>query len=270
MKKILYLQSGDRRAGICSYVMQVICMAKVCKDQNIPMYVDFSQDMLYTKVGCSNDNVWEYYFEQPFKDLVLSDYDERECAVWYQDKRPLQLLLRFDSTSDFLKEARQYCHEFVKIRPEILYDGDVFLKNNTDGDYLAIHKRGCDHSNKDAFRLEHYLDKVDKHIDRYKQLLVCSDEEYSIIEFKKRYGSKVFSYPSARAQSVAEGLPGLHNLSNTNNFVYQNGRDCIVEAYLMSRSSFLLKTVSNVSAFAVMYSKTLDFVRVDDNYGCAY
>ena len=67
MKQVLYLKSGDRKAGICSYVMQVIMMAKVCKEQNIPMYIDFSEYMLYYKDNQTSDNVWEYFFEQPFK-----------------------------------------------------------------------------------------------------------------------------------------------------------------------------------------------------------
>ena len=107
-KKLLYLESGDRRAGLCSYVMQVIAMAKPCKDNNIPMYIDFSKDMIFQKQGDPNGNVWEYYFEQPFPDLNLNDY-EWERVVWYQDSRPWNPPMRFDSKSDYLKVARQLC-----------------------------------------------------------------------------------------------------------------------------------------------------------------
>jgi hypothetical protein len=268
-KKLMYLEPGDRRAGLCSYVMQVIAMAKPCKDNNMPMYIDFSKDMLYHKQEDPNGNVWDYFFEQPFPNLNLNDY-ELERAVWYQDNRPWNPPMRFDSKSDYLKVARQLCREFVKLKPELTTVGDKFIQENTNGRFLSVHKRGCDHENRNQFRLEHYFIETDKHIDKFDKLLVCSDEQHSVDAFKQRYGSKVFSYSSHRAQSASEGVVGAHNLPNSNNFVYQNGYDCLVEAYMMSRSSFLLKTVSNVTSFAVMNSDDLDFIWIDANYGCNY
>jgi hypothetical protein len=122
MKQLLYLKSGDRRAGICSYIMQVIAMAKVCKDQNIPMYIDFSQDMLYYKDNKVTDNVWDYYFEQPFKNIDINEYEKVE-GVWYQDNRSLQpdpgsSWMRYSKDSEFLRLSRSYCKEFLIKKPE--------------------------------------------------------------------------------------------------------------------------------------------------------
>jgi hypothetical protein len=272
MKQLLYITSGDRRAGLCSYVMQVIAMAKVCKEQNIPMYIDFSQDMLYYKDNRVTDNVWDYYFEQPFKNINVSEYEKIE-GVWYQDNRTLQpdsgqSWMRYSKNSEFLKLARNYCKEFVIIKSELINICNNFLKNNTDGNYLAVHKRGCDHENQ--FALDNYFHETDKYIDRYPQLLVCSDEQYSIESYKARYGEKVISYNSVREINPAEAAIGVHYKNNNNNFVYNNGKDCIIEAYLMSQSKFLLKTVSNVSSFAVMLNQDLDFIWIDENYNCKY
>lgn len=274
MNRLLYLTSGDRRAGICSYVMQVIAMAKFCKDQNIPMYIDFSQDMLYYKNGRTTDNVWEYFFEQPSYSLNLDQY-EKIIAVWFQDERALTpeqpaSWMRYDKNSNFLKNARQYCKEFVKIKSELLDTANKFIKNNTSGNYLAVHKRGCDHDNRNYFKLDDYFTETDKHIDQYEQLLVCSDEQFSIDSFKDRYGKKVISYNSVRETNPAEAVNGVHYKKRQDNFVYNNGRDCIIESYLMSNSKFLLKTVSNVSSFAVMLNENLDFEWIDKNYNCYY
>lgn len=274
MNKLLYLESGDRRAGIFSYVMQVIVMAKVCEDENIPMYVDFSKDMAYYKEGCVGDNVWDYYFEQPFN--INPDEYEKIHAVWYQDHRPLQLPFRYTLDSQFLKEARRYCKKFVKIKPELIDKADTFLKKHTDGNYLAVHKRGTDHENASYFTLDNYFTETDKYIDQYDQLLVCSDEQYSVDAFKERYGKKVFSYDSAREiipghvyQGPHGPRMGVHN-QHSGNFVYENGRDCVIEAYLLSKSSFLLKTLSNVSHYAVMANENLNFVWIDENYKTFY
>lgn len=276
MKQLLYIQSGDRGAGIFSYVMQVIMMAKVCKDRNIPMYIDLSENMLYFKDRNKPENVWDYYFEQPFKDLNLNDY-EKEYAVWYQDSRPLQLPFRYSVDSEFLKIARQYCKEFIKINPDLLENANNFLKNNVCSKYLAIHKRGTDHENASDFVLSNYFYETDKYIDMYEQLLVCSDEQFSVDAFKARYGKKVISYNSVRETDPAaihncpHGMrKGAHNKFYYDGFVYQNGRDCVIEAYLLSRSSFLLKTLSNVSHFAVMSNDKLDFIWIDANYKTTY
>ena len=270
MKQILYLESGNRQAGLFSYVMQVIVMAKVCEDQNIPMYVDFSQDMLYYKDGKANDNVWDYYFEQPYPGIILDEY-EKVRAVWYQDHRPLQLPFRYEKDSEFLKQARRYCKQYIKIKPELLDIANNFIKNNTNQNYLAIHKRGTDHENAHYFTLENYFTETDKYIDNYEQLLVCSDEQFSINEFKKRYGAKVISYDSAReTEQEPHRRKGAHYKDNSDNFVYRNGRDCVIEAYLLSQAKFLLKTLSNVSHFAVMSNESLDFIWIDSGYKTFY
>lgn len=274
VKQLLYLKSGDRRAGICSYVMQVIAMAKVCKDQNIPMYIDFSQDMLYYKDNKVTDNVWDYYFEQPFKNIDINEYEKVE-GVWYQDNRSLQpdpgsSWMRYSKDSEFLKLARSYCKEFVIIKQDLIDACNNFLDNNTASNYLAVHKRGCDHDNRNHFKINDYFRETDKYIDQYAQLLVCSDEQYSVDSFKERYGKKVISYNSIRETNPAAASRGVHNKSTDNNFVYNNGRDCLIEAYLMSQSKFLLKTVSNVSSFAVMLKDSLDYIWIDENYGCPY
>lgn len=274
MKQLLYLKSGDRRAGICSYVMQVIAMAKVCKDQNIPMYIDLSQDMLYYKDNRITDNVWDYYFEQPFKNLDINEYEKVE-SVWYQDNRALQpdsgsSWMRYNKNSEFLKLARSYCKEFVIIKPELIDTGDNFLKNNTNGNFLAVHKRGCDHENRNHFKLDDYFRETDKYADQYDQLLICSDEQYSVESYRERYGKKVISYNSVRETNPTEAIAGAHFRNTGNNFVYNNGRDCIIEAYLMAQSKLLLKTVSNVSSFAVMLGQNLDYIWIDENYGCPY
>lgn len=271
MKQLLYLKSGDRRAGICSYVQQVIHMAKSCKERNIPMHIDFSEHMLYYKDKQTTDNVWEYFFEQPFKDINLNDY-EKEEVVWYhhEDPRTLRFEFRFKPDSEYLRVARQYCEEFVKLKPEMLKIGNNFITNNTNQNYLAVHKRGCDHDNASQFNLPQYFHETDKYIDDYEQLLVCSDEQFSIEEFKKRYGKKVICYDSARENGDTINRDGVHFKSNDDNFVYRNGRDCIIEAYLMSQAKCLLKTVSNVSHYAVMQNKNLNFIQIDDNYGCVY
>ncbi len=274
MKKILYLESGDRRAGIFSYVMQVIVMSKVCEDENMPMYVDFSKNMAYYKEGEVDNNVWEYYFEQPFN-VNLDEY-EKIHAVWYQDHRPLQLPFRYTLDSDFLKQARYYCNKFIKIKPDLIDRAENFLKNHTDGNYLAVHKRGTDHENASYFTLDNYFTETDKYIDKYEQLLVCSDEQYSIDAFKQRYGKKVFSYDSVRETLPGHTYNGPHGLrmgvhnQHCGNLVYENGRDCVVEAYLLSKSSFLLKTLSNVSHYAVMSNENLNFVWIDKNYRTFY
>jgi hypothetical protein len=62
---------------------------------------------------------------------------------------------------------------------------------------------------------------------------------------------------------------GLHNCYSSNR-VYENGRDCVIEAYLLSQANFLLKTLSNVSHFAVMSNENIDFEWIDRNYKTFY
>jgi hypothetical protein len=281
-KKVLYLKSGGRGAGICSYVQQVIHMAKICKDENIPMYIDFRENMIFCKsdskseevnwrypVYC-NDNTWEYFFYQPFPDINLDEYEKEEVEWIQQPPRGFAFEFRYDPKSEYLKKTRQYCKEFIKFKPEIVESANNFIVNNTNQNYLAVHKRGCDHPNSRSFALKDYIHETDKYIDKYEQLFVCSDEEYSVQEFKNRYGKKVVFYNALRETDTNQAHIGIHLKQNINNNTYNNSRDCLIETYIMSQAKFLLKTCSNVSHFATMLSSNLDFAWIDQNYGCQY
>ena len=242
-------------------------MSKYCVEQNIPLYIDFRENMIYRKTGTVNDNVWEYYFLQPFVIEDIDSYDREEATF---DGRGLTFQFRFDTNSEYLKEARELCKKFVKFRPELIESAQNFINEKIGCSFLSVHKRGCDHDNARDFTITEYLKETDRYIDRYEKLFVCSDEEYSVQEFKKRYGNKVVTYDTLRETDPSQSHIGIHLKENINDNIYINGRDCLIETIILSRSNLLLKTISNVTHTAVMLNENLDFVWIDEKYKTFY
>ena len=56
---------GSRHAGFMSYYMQVISNLYAVHKTHNKLYVKFTENMRYKDIR-HGENVWEYYFKQPY------------------------------------------------------------------------------------------------------------------------------------------------------------------------------------------------------------
>ena len=252
---------GTRQAGLMSYFVQVISNLYAVHNTDTKLYVKFTENMRYKDVAYG-ENVWEYYFEQPYNINLDSDlYNSRE-VIWHEN----HLSIGCRPTADMISKAGLMVSKYINLKSHVKDKIDNCLKAYKDDadTVLAIHKRGTDHiTDAPLLDVSEYFTETDKHIDNYDKILICSDEEFTVNAFKSRYGNnKVFSYDSIRA-TIPTTL-GVHQSVGMRD-PYKMGEDVIVESYLMSRSDMLIKTVSNVSNASLFINPNLKYISIDNH-----
>lgn len=220
--------------GFFSVILQMISIK--ITNPNIPFFIDLSNWKLYQ--NNPNENVWEYYFDQYYNNLETDiTRVNQNTLVNYGDRfRALELI------RSKIKE--------LNIKPQIL---DKISKYDQyfDKKILGVHKRGTDSDeHRPIVPLSDYFNYVDKNIDEYDYLYVCSDETSAIDAFKERYKDKIFTYEDAfRSNSK---LP-IHKFFSECE-PYKKGEDVLIEAILLSKCDYLILADSNVAFFSIYYN----------------
>lgn len=250
------------------YYIQVLKTLYLVENTLDKIYVKLDSNVPYIDKKMSTNNVWNYYFYQPF-DITHDEFITSELIEgdWFQNDMkigPGYHLLDVET----LKIARTLTKKYIKIKEPILEKVNIFLKNNTNiaDSILSVHKRGTDHIEDKRFAhlldIGVYYNEIDKRIDNYDKLLACSDEQFSIDAFKRRYGKKVIAYDSIRALTPQN--EGVH-YSLVKHNPYKTGEDVVIECILMSKSNFLIKTIrqSNVAYSSLFLNENLKFFNIE-------
>lgn len=244
---------GTRMAGLFSYVMQVLHNLSVVDKTGDKLYVKYDHSMLYIDPTSTNKNVWDYYFHQPFtftRDEVL--INGKEKVIFIEDSRAIPFAFTTRLTPDMISTGRDLVNKYIRIKSNITEKVDDFVKENFGKNkYFAIHKRGTDHY-KDAplLPIEEYFRKTDKLLESYQSGVVCTDEVSTVKLYKDRYGDRIKFYDSIRSNTNE----GIHYSVGLNS-PYKMGEDVLVESLIMSKSNHLVKTVSGVTTFSILYGE---------------
>ena len=244
------IEPGPRMAGLFSYVLQALQNISAIDGTQDKLFIKYDQQMLYLDPNIGG-NVWEYYFYQPFnftKEEIINN--PKEKVVFIDNEKALKYCSIPRPTEDMILKGRSLCKKYIKVKPHILEKVDNFIEENFNNkDYFSIHRRGTDHyTDNPLLELKDYFKEADKLFNKFEYGLICSDENKTIEAFKKRYGKKIKSYDSLRC----DNNKGIHYSVGLNS-PYKMGEDVMVESLLMSNSNHIVKTVSGVTIFSILY-----------------
>lgn len=253
MRKNYVIIPGTRMAGLFSYVLQAIQNLTVVDGTENKLFIKYNENMLYLdpRVG---GNVWDYYFHQPFqftKEEIINH--PKEQAIFIENEKAVPIGVTSRPTPEMIDIGKAITKKYIKVKPHVLEKVDGFI-NEAFGDkkYFAIHKRGTDHardSGNPLLSLEEYTAQADKFFDNYEFGLLCTDEDSTVKAFKERYGEKIKVYDD---MIRCDNIQGVHYTVGRNN-PYKMGEDVIIDSLLMAKSDHLIRTVSNVTVFSVLY-----------------
>jgi len=262
-KDLMISRGGGRNAGMFSYVNQVISNLHVADLKNAELYV-LMDDTPY-KDPERGENCWDYYFLQPFgiSPIQFGDYNIVQDGEWFPDHLVLGALLN----PSIIGRANFLCKKYIKLQPSLEKKIQDFKRDViVDSQYGAIHYRGTDHhygtpnQTQPLLPQSLYMNYIDQLLTKFPKVLVCSDQADFIELSVNTFGSeKIVFYSSIRSTS--------HLAVHYNNAgaKYQTGEDVIIEAVLMAESSYLVRTVSNVTNFSIFYGgNDLPFKNIDD------
>ena len=258
---MLYITTGRRGGvGLFSYVLQVFSNLSSVYNTDDKLDIQYTEAHIRYLDVYRGPNMWNYYFEQPFK-LDIVDYDDVRSVVFIENDLTVPLAFIPKQDQDIIEVGRVLCNKYIKVLPHILDKVSNFLEDNglVTGEYFAIHRRATDHYlDGEILPLSVYFAEADKLFDRFDKCLLATDDVHTNNAFKERYGDKVYSRDVFRSDTKR----GAH-FESPNGYGYQLGGEVLVDSLLLASSGFLLRTVSNVSMFSLYYNPDLLYKNMD-------
>jgi len=257
MKNIVLHSGGGPRRGLFSFVNQYLAVIRSLHLKNMEVVVDFDlnhEEGYYDSNIEFTNNVWHYYFTSPQHEGVTST----DRTVWYDTGNFYGYSFDYNNNEERLLVEKLISEKLI-LREEITNEIDKLYDTTLKGfKVLGVHKRGTDiggHHIK--LSLDDYFSVIDTKVDSFDKILLCTDERSVVDAFKLRYDNVVnISY------DTLSDNPNLPNFMIVTNNGYNVGKDSIIDAYLLSKSDFLIKANSNLSNFSLLLNAKLPHIRL--------
>jgi hypothetical protein len=227
----------------------------------------------------NTQNAWEYYF-----DPVSSETYNLNDIIDYNGKAPNGFFFPWKedfSEIEMLRSSANYIiKKYIKIKSFILETvNDFYDKNMKNYIVVGIHLRGSDKKSEAPTGINP-LDIIKK-AQKYAYLgastgktikyLIASDEQ-GLIDFaqaelrKDTYASipgEILIYPTDRAQGNKTNHLTFVGTKKENGFFAKRGLDVLIEVLLLSRCSYFVHTMSNVSTAVIFFNPNLIHYQFD-------
>ena len=207
------------------------------------------------KIKINNSfNAWDYYFQQDVNfDNLKKDNNFLYSETFFSAKF-FKYVIENTSYMNFLFK------KYIKVRKDILNDVNVFISEKFGiSQIIGIHWRGTDIG---RVKNEIYIDKFSKLVDPkleknpHTKIFLCTEENYYLETFKKRYGNKVIHTESFRTNSNVP--PHLMNDNPRKLHRYNLGRELMIDSLLLSKTNILIGRRSNVFNSALIMGNIPD------------
>jgi hypothetical protein len=217
-------------------------------------------------------NVWEYYFEQTDCKTYPESNDIIEIGVW--NAKPESA---YCNLSRVTSEKRQKIHNIIKryIRPlaHIQEKIDAFATENemAKKKILGVHCRGGNAAFDCAYPIspEQYNKEIEAIERDYDTIFVISDQQNFVDTIHARFGNKVLFFKNTSRTVLSDRAETITNVAHGYKLKdkYKAGEGCIIDAYLLGYSTFLICPYSNVSTFSHYLNTEMQYVDLDLKYG---
>ena len=219
--------------------------------------VDFADTGLYYDPR-KGPNWFSYYFE-PVSVGAGGDRTEVTCVPYENDPLVKKMGIYAIQHIEFARVTRTEAHrliaKYLKLKPEIKQKVSSFVDANFKNNYMiSIHYRGTDKISEARRTAYDEVDLAvaqvvrDEHLSRYK-IFVATDEQGFIEHAEKKFGDVCF-----QEAIRSTGRKPIH-FNNEN--PYRAGEEALVDALLLSRADFLIRTSSNLSRWSTYFNPAL-------------
>lgn len=232
-----------------------------CAENGISSRVRWGRRSLYANTAREGD-VWDWFFQSPMQKKNVIKIPYRSSAN--------DLLYKGRSTS-----ARKFLSESI-IKYASLHD---FIHRNVDeycrlvfGDeaFLGVHYRGTDACSGLEGRLVSVISNYFTEIDIYLEanpgslIYIATDDQRNVDAFFKRYGQRLRFRECIRSVG-GESIHG-HYDQGVEGDGYVKAMDVVMDALILSKSSYLIRGHSRVTCFSLCISPDLQYVDIDFKY----
>jgi len=265
--------------GLFAYFFSILnVLHNLKKDEQV--FIDLcGKTMYYDPNFKKTDNVWEYFFEQPFNITKNEAYKNPIEVGSLLEEQYLFCLsngkYNISYKHDDFQIAQNLIKKYIKFQKDFINEFNEY-KKSLFGDNLVfgVHVRSNEHyrtghasSQFDKVGCDFFFDKIEKKLiehnkrfnKKYKKLFLATDNEENVEKFKQRYGDIIITNNSLISpKGSARDNCWLFNENN-----YQKAKDVMYEVLLLKSCDFKLLVNSNVSCAAAVFSDINSFEFVD-------
>lgn len=272
-KKFMVLKMGSSlisTGGLGWYILYTLCGIRFAVENNFIPVVDWMNCKIpqYDASKVGKENVWEYYFEQPFNIGIEEAYKSNDFFV-IDDVLELASINTLDIerfTHFFDKNTvmwRKYFQRYIRIKTKVKEYFDKCRNEHNmsdDVNVIGILARGTDY--KDLRPVGHFspisvdkiFDNLDEVLDKtvQKEIFLATEDRGILRKFEERYTGKVHSVDARRYENIGQ---------DTLNIIYKNengyDRDIkyLYSLYVISRCSIGIYSACGGGAIASLMRK---------------
>lgn len=258
-KKYLIIRPQSVTEGLLSSYYSVLAWVIWAQKNRCIPYVDFnSKDCQYYVERCINNthNAWEYYFQQPQKNLTLDQVMKKKNVIisgWTLTKKisPINKNLASVRNEYMLSMTR----DRMCVQPYIKNIVDMYSKENFNGkQVLGVFIRGTDYVSlrPSGHPIQPDISDVIKKIREYLMLynidkifVVTEDKEY-YLKIRNSFENMVFT----RGYEFAENYKANEYISDSfQDDPYERGLNYLIKTILLTRCNYLISSITNGSLF---------------------
>lgn len=261
--EVLVLPSHRHGGGLFANFNTVLGFLKDCEKNGIHNFqIDFGKEGHYYEEELGS-NWWEYYFT-PIK--IESWLVRLVKPLIYRKKVVSSYSMTFFPyyTEYFMprKKAHKLIQKYIHLKADIEQEVDQFTKKHFTSFTIGIHYRGTDkYLEAEEISFSEVFQAVDqliqeKNLTEFK-IFIATDAEPFLQAAQKRFPGKILCI---RATRSTNGKPLHYNVqTKTSQYYYNQGREAIIDSLLLSRTSFLIRTSSNLSLCSLFYNPGLPY-----------
>jgi hypothetical protein len=210
--------------------------------------VDFGTTGLYYDVS-KGANWWRYYF----KPLSIEKKHLPRVYLWEAGMYVCNGAYNLSR-----RRCKLLIEKYIHIRKSVLRKVNAFIRTKMHNKkFVAVQYRGTDKFTAESTYLsqEEACERVSQVLARKKlhkrKIFVATDTQSFVEMMKKRFGKRVVCTKAARSSN---GQP-VHFRPDIGG--YEKGMDALVDCLLLSRSTLLIRTASNLSNTALSFNPKL-------------
>jgi len=177
----------------------------------------------------------------------------------------------FRGNRDLSKERCYYLIEkYIKIRPEILEEVEEFLeKNMRKSHFVGVQYRGTDKiqtQEANELSVEAAVLKVKQelfHMEQFQEnkIFVATDDQFFLEAMQKEFGKRVCYFEMERS---TDNRP-IHFYGQSSGYI--KGKMALLDCLVLSKSSFLFRTASNLSNVSLIFNPSLPSYPLNQGWG---
>jgi hypothetical protein len=271
----------DTTAGLGSVVMRALHNLYYLDSSEL-LYLDF-RNVAY---GAPDENIWNRFFHQPCEAQQARILEMAKAGTYavrgWQEAGPWLLGYgrghdrRQYARPEFVGRVRALVQKHLRFRPFVADAFAGFYAEHLAGKrVLGVHKRGSDQLTiGHGAGLYHVINprflrrRIDTALDAHNcdWIYLATDEQVVVNAMAKRYGGRIIRYPAAVAPVGV--VDAVHNMNRHREpaFKHSLGRDMLIDALALSRTTHALLMSSNVSLLSLFLRHDVHYEFIDATF----